>query len=29
MNRKNYDKAMYDILEDNPKFKKLKKNQPY
>ena len=25
MNRKDYDKAMYDILEDNSKFKKLKK----
>ena len=25
MSRKDYDKAMYDILEDNSKFKKLKK----
>ena len=25
MNRKHYDKAMYDILENNSKFKKLKK----
>ena len=26
MNRKDHDKAMYDILENNSKFKKLKKD---
>ena len=26
MNRKDYDKAMYDILENNNKFKELKKD---
>lgn len=26
MNRKEYDKPMYDILEDNSKFKKVKKD---
>ena len=26
MNRKGYDKAMYDILDGNSKFKKLKKD---
>ena len=26
MNRKQYDKVIYDILEDNSEFKKLKKD---